>query len=148
MSGFYSLSRAAVALNVTDDSLTVLPATGRTVELIEFSIGGVQATATANVVQIARSTGGVTPGGAVTAQPLREAQAAAGFTNATTWGTQPTLGPVLLRIPVSSNGGLYRWVQTEDGNIVFIDGNTNKQLSIRSETGTGTMSFHCIVEGL
>lgn len=146
MSGFYSLSRAAVALSTANDSLTILPATGRTIELIEFSIGGVQATATGNVVLIARSAGGTTPSAGVTAEPMREAQAAAGFTNATAWVAQPTLGPILLRFPVSSNGGLYRWVQTEETNIIFIDSNTNEQLSIRSETGTGTMSFHCIVE--
>jgi hypothetical protein len=144
--GFYSLSRSNIALSTTLDTITLIPATGRSIELIEFSIGGIATTASGMVVRIARSSGGTTPSAGVTAQPLREAQAAAGFTNATAWVAQPTLGPELLQIPVNANGGLYRWVVTLETVIIFIDGNTNENLSVRSGVGTAAISFHMIVD--
>jgi hypothetical protein len=146
MAGFFSLSRSNVALSTTNDFLTIIPATARTFDLIEVSVGGIGTASAANELQIARSSGGNTPGGAVTAQPLREAQAAAGFTNATTWTTQPTLGPVLLRLPVNANGGIYRWVRPPGQVITFIDSNTNEMLSARSAVGTSSVSVHIIVE--
>jgi hypothetical protein len=146
MGGFFSLSRSNVALSTTNDLVTVIPATARTFDLIEVSVGGMGTASAANELQAARSAGGNTPGGALTAQPLREAQAAAGFTNATTWTTQPTLGPVLLRLPVNANGGIYRWVRPPGQVITFIDSNTNEQLSFRSAVGTSNVSFHTIVE--
>ena len=144
--GFYSLSRTNTALSTTNDFLTVIPATTRTFDLIEVSLGGMGTASAANELQVARSTGGTTSGGAVTAQPLREAQAAAGFTNATTWTMQPTLGPVLLRLPCNANGGIYRWVRPPGQVITFVDGNTNEQLSLRSATGTSSISLHLILE--
>lgn len=144
--GFYSLSRSNITLSTSNDSLTFLPATGRSIQLIEFSVGGMATTATAQNIQIARSSGGTTPSAGVTAQPLREAQAAAGFTNATAWVAQPTINQVLLRIPCNAHGGLYRWIDTEEMTLVWIDGNTSEQMSIRGEVGAGSVSFHCIVE--
>jgi hypothetical protein len=147
MGGFYSLSRSNVALPAsTDDFLTIIPAASRQFELIETSLGGMATTSAAGELAAGRSSGGTTPGGAVTAQPLREKQAAAGFTNATTWAAQPTLGPILLRIPVNANGGLYRWVRVPGMNILFVAGDTNPQLSFRPASGTPTVSFHALVE--
>jgi len=146
MGGFYSLSRSNVALSTTNDHLTILPAATRTFDLIETSVGGMGTASAANELQVARSSGGTGGGGAVTAQPLREAQAAAGFTNFTTWAMQPTLGPVLLRLPVNANGGIYRWVRPPGQVITFIAGNTNPQLSFRSAVGTSSVSFHAIIE--
>lgn len=147
MGGFYSLSRNNTALPVsTSDFLTILPAASRQVQLIEVSLAGMDTASAGNSLQVARSTGGTTPGGAVTAQPLREKQAAAGFTNATTWAAQPTLGPVLLLIEVNANGGLYRWVRPPGMDLLFVAGDTNAQLSFRPATGTSTVSFHCVVE--
>lgn len=147
MGGFYSLSRSNTALPAsTNDFLTILPATARTFRVIEISVGGMATASAANELQLARSSAGTTPGGAVTAQPLQEAQAAAGFTNATTWAAQPTIGPVLLRIPVNANGGLYRWVRPPGVDHVFVDGDTNEQASFRPAVGTSAVSFHTIVE--
>jgi hypothetical protein len=144
--GFYSLSRSNISLSTSADSVTILPATGRSIELIEFSIGGEATGAAGMEVVVSRSSGGTTPSAGVTAQPLREGQVAAGFTNATAWAAQPTLGPSLLRIPVNANGGIYRWVVTLETVIVFIDGNTNGRLSVRSAVGTAAISFHMIVD--
>jgi hypothetical protein len=146
MGGFYSLSRASAALSTTNDHLTIIPAASRTFDLIEVSIGGLGTASAANVLLTSRSSGGTGGGGAVTAQPLREAQAAFGGTNFTTWAMQPTLGPTLLRLPVNANGGIYRWVRPPGMVTTFIAGNTNPQLSFRSETGTSSISFHTIVE--
>lgn len=144
--GFYSLSRSNVALNTSNDLLTIIPASSRQVDLIEATVGGMGTASAANELGVHRSSGGTTPGGAVTAQPAREAQAAAGFTNATTWAAQPTLGPVLFRMPVNANGGILRKVRVPGQNWTFIAGNTNPQISFRSIVGTSNVTFETIVE--
>lgn len=147
MGGFYSLSRNNTALPAsTNDFLTIIPASSRQFQLIEVSLAGMDTASAANSLQVARSTAGTTGGAAVTAQPLREKQAAAGFTNFTTWSVQPTLGPILLLIEVNANGGLYRWVRPPGMDLLFVAGDTNAQLSFRPITGTSLVSFHAIVE--
>ena len=119
--GYYSLSRSNTALPAsTNDFLTVIGAASRTFRLIEVSIGGMGTASAANELAVARSTNGTTSGGAVTNVPLQVNQVASGFTNATTWTTQPTLGNVILRIPVNANGGLYRWVRPPTIDFVFL----------------------------
>lgn len=142
--GFYSLSRSNTALPAsTNDFITIIGAAARTFRLIEASIGGMGTASAANELAIGRSTNGTTSGGAVTNVPLQVNQVAAGFTNATTWTTQPTLGNVLLRLPVNANGGLYRWVRPPTVDYVFL---TTDQASFRPATGTSTVSFHATVE--
>lgn len=145
--GMYTLSRSNLALPVsTDDLLTIIPATNRSFDLIEASIGGMGTVSAAGELQVARSNGGVTPTVPVAHEPHREAQAAAALSSATTWGTQPTLGDVIARLTVNANGGVYRWIRLPGQIITFSDGDTDKNLSFRAAVGTPVVSFHTIVE--
>ena len=144
---FYSFSRSNVALPaITDDLLTIITATARMFEVTEVSLGGLGTASNAGELQVARSTGGATGGGALVGRPLRENSAVFGGTNFTTWSTQPTLGVVLLLIPVNANGGLYRWVRVPGVNVLFNDDDTEAQCSFRPSVTGPTVSFHTIVE--
>lgn len=98
----------------------------------------------ANELGVFRSTGGTTPGGAVTSVPLQTNQSAAGFTNATTWAVQPTLGNCFARIPVNANGGLMVWTPKTAG--IVIPSLAAEQISFRSVVGTSNVTFTVIVE--
>lgn len=143
MGGFYNLSRSNTAFNTAQDFLTIVGVAGRTFRLIEVSLGGMATASAANELTVARSTNGTGAGGAVTAVPLQVNQSASGFTNATTWTTQPTQGNIILRIPCNANGGLYRWVRPPGVDHVFL---TTDQASYRPAVGSSNMSFHTIVE--
>lgn len=144
MGGFYSLSRSNTALPAsTNDFLTILGASARTLRLAEASIGGMGTASAANELQVARSSAGTTPSGGVTAAPMRVNQVAAGFTNATAWVAQPTLGNVLVRLPINANGAIYRWVRPQWMDAEWI---STDQISYRPATGTSLVSFHTLVE--
>lgn len=139
----YSVSRSNVALSTTNDLCTLTAASNRRVRIVEISIGGMGTASAANELQVARATGGTTPGGNLTAEPLEIDSAAAGFTVPTTWAAQPTVGNVLLRLPVNANGGIYRWVARPGEEVVARNAG---MISFRSAVGTSNVSFHLIVE--
>lgn len=145
MGGFFTLSRTNVALSTTNDVLTIVGASARTLRLWEVAITGMGTASAANELQVARSTTGTTPSAGVTAVPTLTNQVAAGFTNATAWVAQPTLGNIFLRLGVNANGGVYRWVTPPA--MLFLTVGT-EQLSFRSAVGTSNVSFHVIVEEL
>lgn len=145
MAGFYSLSRSNVALSTTADSVTIICAASRRLRLVEVSIGGMGTASAANELSVARSTGGTTGSAALTAAPLLTDQAAAALSNFTAWVAQPTLGNVLLRLPVNANGGVYRWVARPGSEIEL---RNSEQLSLRSAVGTSNVSFFALVEEL
>lgn len=147
MGGMFSFVRDSVTPTAGSDLLTVIPATSRQFELIEASVGGMGTTSSANSVQIGRSQGGTTGGGALTPRPHREKQAAFAGTNFTTWAAQPTfLGDGLVLLPYNGNGGLYRWVRIPGDTIQFVDGDTDEQMSVRQKAGTAPVSMHVMVE--
>lgn len=139
----YSVSRSNVALSTTNDLMTFLAPTNRRIRIVEISIGGMGTASAANELLVARSTGGTTGGGALTAEPLDPDSAAAGSTVNTTWAAQPTVGNVLLRLPVNANGGIYRWVARPGEELVARNAG---QLSLRSAVGTSNVSAHVVFE--
>ncbi len=143
MGQIYSISRSNVALSTTADLLTLIANVNRSFRILEISIGGMATASAANELLVMRSSAGVTPSGAVTPVPTNANNGAAALTTATAWATQPTAGVALLRLPVNSNGGIYRWVARPGGEI---DVSGSGQISLRSAVGTGTISFHIIVE--
>jgi hypothetical protein len=143
MGQFYSLSRAASALSTTNDTLTIIAAAARALRIHEVMLAGQGTASAANEVAVARSSAGTTPGGAVTEVGLNPNNAALAATNATTWSVQPTLGDVLLRLGVNANGAINRWV-AKPGQEIEVPAAT--QISIRSISGTSSVSLHVIVE--
>jgi hypothetical protein len=143
MGAHYSASRTSSALSLTADTMTIIAPSTRALKIKEVLIGGQGTTSAANEVAVARSTGGVTGGGAITPTPLASLSPAAGATVNTTWGTQPTLGVVIRRIPVNANGGVSRVVFPPGQEI---DVPPSGQISIRSIAGTSNVSIDVIFE--
>jgi hypothetical protein len=111
---------------------------------VEISIGGMGTATAANELGIWRSTGGSTGGGALTPTKFVTDQPTQSFTNFTTWSTQPTVtADPVLRLPVNSNGGIYRWVARPGEEVEL---RNSEQLSLRSAVGTGSVSMHVVVE--
>jgi len=118
--------------------MTLVSASARRgyVYLVEFA--GMGTASAANSVQVARSSGGVTGGGAITPEPLGGEQAAVASTVNTTWATQPTLDDVLKLLGVNANGGINRWQTTDPRAMIEI--RNAATMSLRSATGTSTVS--------
>lgn len=141
----YSLSRSNTALSTSNDFMTIIAASNRSIQINEVSFGGMATASAACEVAVARSTGGTTGGGALTAVGLNSANPTAAMTVNTTWSAQPTIGNVILRLPVNANGGIYRWVAVPGGEILIPGG---AQITIRSIVGTSNVSAHVIVTEL
>lgn len=142
MGARYSVTKIGTALSTTADSMTITAPATRALKISEIRIFG-QGTATAaNEILISRSTVGTTPV-AITPQPLAVSSAAAAFTAAGSWTTQPTLGVTVRRIGVNSNGAY--------SPLVFMPGNEieippSGQISLRSASGTGIVTIDVLVE--
>lgn len=141
----YSVSRPSAALSVTADHITLVGVANRAYRLLFVSIAGTATASAANVVMLQRSTGGATPSAAITPAPLEPSSPAAGFSAWTAWVTQPTLtaNTIQHRLGVNANGGvglLYMIPPLE------VKWRGTEQLSIRSETGTSTVTMTVIVE--
>lgn len=139
----YSVSRSNVTLNTANDWMTFISPTNRRIRLVEIEIGGMGTASAANELNVARSTGGTTGGGALTSEPLEPDSAAAGTLVYTTWSAQPTVGNSLLRLPVNANGGINRWVARPGSEIIA---RNLGQLSLRPAVGTSNISGHVIYE--
>jgi len=139
----YAMSVSNTALSTSNDLLTLIAAANRRIRVVEISVGGMGTASAANELRVARSTGGTTPSGGVSMEPLEPDSAAAGFTNATAWAAQPTIGNVMLRIPVNANGGVYRWVARPGEEIIA---RNSGQISLRSAVGTSSVSLHVVVD--
>ena len=142
MSRIYSVSRANAALPAGDDFLTITAPATHALKIHEISAGGMGTASSANEINVARSTGGTTPV-AVTPTPLDPNDTAAAFTAASSWATPPTLGAVVLRLPVNANGGVYRWVAKPGCEIVIPP---SGQLSIRGAGSTSVVNAMALVE--
>lgn len=141
--GLYAVNRSNVALNTSNDLMTLIAPSNRRIRLVELSVGGMGTASLAQEIAVGRSTGGTTGGGALTAEPLEPDSVAAGSTVNTTWAAQPTLGNVMLRLPVNANGGIYRWVARPGEEIVARNAG---QISIRPAVGNGNVSIHAVFE--
>lgn len=149
---FYTVSRSNIALVTTTDLLTLQTAAGRALKLHEIAVGGMGTASAANELGVFRQTTlGVTGTGAIVAEKSNPALPAAAFSALTTWGTQPVLSAVaLLRLPVNSNGGVFRWV-AKPGQEIEIAAQgaalaVANALSLRSAIGTGLVSVHLVLE--
>jgi hypothetical protein len=143
MGAHYSVSRTSSALSLTADTLTIAAPATRALKIKEVLIAGQGTASAANEVAVARSSGGTTPGGAVTPTPLASLSPASGITASTTWSAQPTLGAVLRRLGVNANGGIARVVFPPGQEI---DVPPSGQISIRSIAGTSNVSVEVIFE--
>jgi len=132
MSG-YTFNRGSTSLNTSQDLATFIAASGKPIQFMLIDITGAGNSSVANEVVLYRSTGGTTPGGAITPRPNGSDGAAAGLLIYTTWSVQPTLGVELWRFSVNANGGNSRFIAMPG---MEISGPSGGQFSLRSASGT------------
>jgi hypothetical protein len=146
----YGVAKDSLTLSTAADSLTLIPAANRPIQLIEVSVAGMGTASAANSLGVYRSSGGVTPSAAITPVPMGKvgsgSNPVAGCSTATAWATQPTITAsagygLLLDLGVNSNGGIYRWVARPGEEIIC--GNTDT-ISFRAVTGSGVVSLHIV----
>jgi hypothetical protein len=148
----YNISRNNFTTSVTDDSLTIVTAAsgvGSRPVVYEVFIGGMNGSSSLSNNCFARSTGGTTPGGAITPTPFdSNSSATLGFSVPTTWaGGQPTLGTSFVLCPtLQGNGGQYKWWAVPGKGIIVGTGAAVSNLSFRALNNTSTMSIDIKVE--
>ncbi len=139
----YTVTRTSSALSTANDSMTIIASASKPLRVYIVDIKGMGTTSAANEVLLSRSTGGTTGGGAITPSPTNTGSAAASFTVNTTWSAQPTLGVTLWRFGVNANGAVDKFVAIPGAEIsVPVSG----QLSIRSASGTSSVTINALVE--
>lgn len=143
MGARYSASRTTSALSTTNDTMTIICPSTRSLKIWEIRIHGAGTTSTYNEVRIARSTGGTTGGGAITPTPLATLSPASGVTVNTTWAAQPTIGVDIKRMAVNGNGAINAWTAIPGTEI---DVPPSGQISIRSASGTANVSIDVVFE--
>jgi len=131
--GQYIVARDAVTPTGGQDVLTFISASSRRLRIKEISVVGRGSTSAAQQLQVGRSTGGTTGGGALTPDKFDHSdQAAAAMTVNTTWSAQPTLGAHYEVVGWNALGGPNRWVPP--GGKGF-EARNGEQISIRAPSG-------------
>jgi hypothetical protein len=143
MGATYRVTRVSTALNTAQDIMTITAPAGRSLRILEISMGAMGTASAANEVGVYRSTGGTTPT-AITPVPTHPDFAAATFTAAGGWATHPTTGVVLDRLAVNANGGGIQKPLVFPGFAIEIPG--GGQVSIRSVSGTSNVVVSLLVE--
>lgn len=141
----YTVSRKGVTPTVGNDLMTIIAPANKMIRVKRIRATGEATASTAMRTIIQRSTGGVTPGGALTPEKTNTSDPAASSTINTTWGTQPTLsGSPLYNEGWNAFGGGFDL--TLDGRELYLV--NSEQLSIRADVGTGAMSLDVELEEL
>lgn len=137
MAGNFRFSRTRFALSTTADALTIVASDSQPLWLMLAEVEGAEAAVANNEVIIAKSTGGTTPGGALTVN----GDGTPTFSVYTTWAAQPTIGEERWRSFVQALGGMGRFQALPGGHIRIPAG---EQISLRSVLGTSNVTtfFH------
>lgn len=137
----FTVTRSNAALSTSSDFMTIIPASNHSLQIIEVSVGGMGTASAANELGVYRSTGGTTGGGAITPTPVGRLTSsnppATGTVVNTTWSAQPTLGGILLGLPVNANGGIYRWVARPGEEIMCV---ASDEISLRAVSGSSNVT--------
>ena len=141
--GVYTVNRASVALNTSQDTLTIVAAAAKPLRVMVVDIKGMGTASASNQILLARSSGGSTPGGAVTPRGTTSDTPSAGFAVYTSWSVQPTLGNELWRFGVNANGGQDKFTALPGAEISVPGGG---QVSLRSVSGTSDVVVDLLVE--
>lgn len=148
----YSVSVNGVALSTTNDLKTLqttATGAGSVLKVPEILLAGEAGSSAVARVVVNRPS--AAPTGAATSQTpekIDPASVAAAFTAATTYASsQPTLSTNdVILLPFNAFGGVIRWLAMPDYEIVVGSQGAVAYLSIRSRSGTSTVSGHIIVE--
>lgn len=140
----FTVSRARTALSTTNDLVTIVATSTKPLRIYVADIKGMDVASAYNEVLMQRSSGGTTPGGAITPAKVNPGSAVASFAAYTTWAAQPTLnGEILWRFGVNANGG-------QDKDVVLpgfeFSVPVSGQVSFRSAAGTSNVVINLKIE--
>ena len=143
----YIVQRVGVTPVAGNDLITVIsPANGR-IELIECVVSGRHTSSTPQVLQVGTSTGGTTPGGAITPTKMDPDSLASDATTATTWVAQPTMDTNVIGLGFNSLGGSFPWSRKSGG--IGPTARNGANLSLRCPSGAPTpqlVDVHLVYE--
>lgn len=132
----YVVTRDNFTPTATQDALTLISGSGRRIRLIDVNVTGQGASSAAQRLLVGRSTGGTTPGGAITPSKAEHTeQPAANFTTATTWSGQPTLETNTHVLGFQALGGINRLPQQAGRPNGIIEARNGENISIRAPSG-------------
>lgn len=146
MGNRYIVSRDNITPTGGNDVLTIVSASGRRTRLLQVSVAGRGSSSAAQQLQVGRSTGGTTPGGAIVPSKADHSeQPAAVSVVDTTWAAQPTLETNYEVMGWNALGGANRWIPPT-GKI--LEARNAENISIRAPAGPTyqPMSISCIFE--
>ncbi len=140
----YTVSRTRTQLSTTNDLLTIVASATKPLRIYVVDIKGMDTTSAYNEVVMQRSSGGTTPGGAITPAKVNPSSGSASFGVYTTWSVQPSLsGELLWRFGPNGNGG-------QDKDVVLPGFEwpvpVGGQVSLRSAAGTGNVVVNLKIE--
>lgn len=132
----YVVSRDNITPTGGNDVLTYITASGRRARLVALDVTGAGASSAAQRLVAGRSTGGTTPGGAITPNKAEHTeQPAAASTTATTWAAQPTLDTNQHIIGFNALGGPNKWTTQPGRPGGIIEARNGENISIRAPSG-------------
>lgn len=151
----FSFRKAGAAIAVDTGTVTflsALAATNRALRCQEFSGSGLGNASASNEFQAAPGNAGTGALTNIAPFPLMPfSTAAAGFTAGTTFATAiPTVNAQAgLSYGINSNGGTYRWLAKTNFELYSQQATAGYQtLNWKVISGTGTISFHALIEEL
>jgi len=149
MGNRYVIKQQNITPTAGNDIVTIIAASNRRGRLVEISIIGRGTSSAAQQIEVGRSTGGTTGGGALTPGKFDHTdQPSAAFTYNTTWTGQPTLDAHSEVIGWNALGGANRWIPPKGSGFEFRGAGTVEQISIRASAGITfqAMSLSAIIE--
>ena len=136
MGNRYVVKQQLITPTAGNDIVTITSISSRRGRLIEVTVAGRGTTSAAQQIEIGRSTGGSTGGGAQTPGKFDHTdEPAAVFTYNTTWASQPTLDAHSEVLGWNALGGGGRWVPPRGSAFEIRGAATPEQLSIRASAG-------------
>lgn len=145
--GRYIVSQTNVTPTAGNDIITLVSAASRRLRVVQVSVSGRGTSSASQQIQVGRSTGGTTPGGAITPGKADHVdQPAAAFTAPTTWAAQPTLDTNgAAQIGWNALGGANHWTPPKG---TLFEARNGEELSIRASAGVTfqALSVSVVVE--
>ena len=134
----YTVSRSGVTAVITNDLMTIIAPANKMIRIKRIRVSGEDTASTPARMVIQRSTGGTTPGGALTAEKANTSDPAASSVVDTTWASQPSLAgaPHFVESWNSFGGG---FDLTLDGREIYLV--NSEKLSIRNTIATAKLSI-------
>lgn len=142
----YSVERSGFALSTTADAFTFISGSSAQLRLLEIILAGEATSSAVNRLLYQRSTGGTTGGGAITPEKFNSRSPSAATVVDTTWSGQPTLsGNPWLVQSINALGGYVDWKAAPGEEFYLVN---SEQMSVRSGSGTSTVSMTLVFEEL